>query len=551
MIQPAPHGGRELSARPVHWLVWLLLASAWFATSPLRPLFDPDEGRYAEIPREMLTSGDWVTPRLNELKYFEKPPLQYWATAVAYATFGVHEWSARLCGMGLAFLCLPLVYAWTRALYGGGAALAAAGALATSPLFIVIGQLNLLDAGFTFWLTAALFAFVLAQRAPSASSAEHRWMLATWAAAALAALTKGIVVGVLGGATLIVYTLLERDVSVWRRLHVRTGVPLFLVIAAPWFVAVSLRNPEFPRFFFLHEHFERFLTTVHDRVEPWWFFVPIMVFGTAPWLVPLIKGLRQAWRETPSAGQFSPLKFLLIFAAVTFLFFSASGSKLIPYVLPTLPALAVIAGVSAAEPARFMLRTTYVNAVLAVIAATGLVIHGIQRIGSAPPALIGWATAATLAALLASLITRRLVQSRAMSRAVWTATLGAILAWQCLMGTYAALPPGRSARELVATIASLVRADTPLFSVGQYRQTVPPYLGRTMTLVAYRGELAFGLDQESGKDIGTLDEFLERWRSIPIGIAFCHPKVWESLRERGMPGRVIAIDRYTVAVSRQ
>ncbi len=84
----------------------------WFATAPWRPLFDPDEGRYAEIPREMTVSGDWVTPRFNDLKYFEKPPLQYWATAAAYEVFGVREWSSRLWSTGLAFACLPLVFVW-------------------------------------------------------------------------------------------------------------------------------------------------------------------------------------------------------------------------------------------------------------------------------------------------------------------------------------------------------------------------------------------------------------------------------------------------------
>src|SRR5205814_1152640 len=104
------------------WAAWVLLALAWFATVPVRPLLDPDEGRYAEIPREMLASGDWVTPRFDGLLYFEKPPLQYWATAIAYEVFGVSEWSSRLWSVGLAFACLPLTCAWVARLYGGAAA---------------------------------------------------------------------------------------------------------------------------------------------------------------------------------------------------------------------------------------------------------------------------------------------------------------------------------------------------------------------------------------------------------------------------------------------
>src|SRR5580704_8067351 len=117
--------GQGLRGSGLGLLAWIVLALAWFATLQVRPLLDPDEGRYAEIPREMLASGDWVTPRFNDLKYFEKPPLQYWATAATYEAAGVHPWSSRLWGVGLAFACLPLVYAWTRRFYGAGSALAA------------------------------------------------------------------------------------------------------------------------------------------------------------------------------------------------------------------------------------------------------------------------------------------------------------------------------------------------------------------------------------------------------------------------------------------
>ena len=110
--------GRERRAGGARWLLWALLALGWFATIQLRPLLDPDEGRYAQIPREMLASGDFVTPRFNDLKYFEKPPLQYWATAVMYAIFGFSEWTSRAWSVGLAFACLALVFAWVQRLYG-------------------------------------------------------------------------------------------------------------------------------------------------------------------------------------------------------------------------------------------------------------------------------------------------------------------------------------------------------------------------------------------------------------------------------------------------
>ena len=264
---------------------------------PVRPLLDPDEGRYAEIPREMVATGDWITPRLDGLRYFEKPPLQYWATAAAYSVFGVSEWTARLWTVGLAFLCLPMVFAWTSRLFGESAGYAALAVLAVSPYYELVAHLNILDAGFAFFLAGAVFAFTLGQSAPAGSRSERRWMLLVWLAAALAVLSKGIVVGVLAVGTLVVYTVIERDVRPWRRLHVMLGLPVFLLVAAPWFLAVSARNPGFAEFFFIHEHFARFLTTAHKRTEPWWYFLSLLLIGALPWLVSLPGAVRRAWME--------------------------------------------------------------------------------------------------------------------------------------------------------------------------------------------------------------------------------------------------------------
>ena len=534
------------------WLAWMLLALAWFATVPLRPLFDPDEGRYAEIPREMLASGDWVTPRLNNLKYFEKPPLQYWATAATYELLGVGEASSRLWGVGLAFGCLPLIYLWTRRLYGGRSALAALVALAVSPFFVVVAHLNLLDQAFTFFLITAVLAFAYAQCRPPRSHEERTWMLTAWAAAALAVLSKGIVVGVLAGGALVVYTLLERDTLTWRRLHLALGVPLFLLIAAPWFVLVTLRNPSFPRFFFVHEHFARFLTTVHSRVEPWWFFLPLLLIGVLPWGGSFLGALRArvpaGGADPGAAAPFKPLRFLVIFAGITLVFFSASGSKLAPYILPILPPLAVLAGVTAPDPDAFTRQAARIGAALVAFVGLGLLAYSARHNSFVPRAAAGWAAAGILLALAAVFATMRRLRA-APTRAALATALAAVLAWQCLMSAFALVPPARSARDLVRSVRPLISAHTPLYSVGQYRETISPYLGRTLQLAGYEGELQFGLSEEPQKRM-TLEDFTERWRSGGQAVAFFEPDVWDRLRRAGLPGRVLAFDYHTVAVSR-
>src|SRR4051812_14952093 len=168
--------------RSFGWLLWILLGAIWFATGPVRPLIDPDEGRYAEIPREMAVTGDWVTPRLNGLKYFEKPPFQYWVTALLYRAFGVHEWTARLWP-ALAGL-LGVVAIGTAGYAIGGITLAAyAGlALAGTVWHAGIAQIVSLDSGLSFFLAVGFAAFVCAQRDQASARQRRACMWLTWAA---------------------------------------------------------------------------------------------------------------------------------------------------------------------------------------------------------------------------------------------------------------------------------------------------------------------------------------------------------------------------------
>jgi 4-amino-4-deoxy-L-arabinose transferase-like glycosyltransferase len=532
--------------RSFGWLLWIILAAVWFATMPVRPLVDPDEGRYAEIPREMVAAGDWITPRLNGLKYFEKPPLQYWVTAASYSVFGLSEWTARLWTVGLGFLCLPMVFGWTARLYGRGAGFAAVAALAVSPYFELIAHLNLLDAGFAFWLAGAVFAFTLGQSSPEGSPSERRWMLLAWLAAALAVLSKGIVVGVLTGATLVAYTVVERDARPWRRLHLLLGLPLFLLVTVPWFVAVSVRNPSFAQFFFIHEHFARFLTKVHKRTEPWWYFVSLLAIGALPWLLTVRAALRRAWLEPGRETQFKPLKFILIFSGVTFLFFSASESKLAPYILPMMPALAAVTGASVAESPTFVRTMARVTGVLMPFLAVGFVIYTMRRYGFFPQTAIHWLIAAFSAGVYGVWATwKRDVPAAATA---WATAASAILGWQCLLSAYTELPE-RSSYKLVTTIQALIGPQTELFSIGQYRETLSPYLRRTLTLVDFQGELEFGLSEEPSRAL-TTEAFLAHWNASTNAVAFIAPGILDTWRTRGLQGRVIGGDNQTLVVSR-
>ncbi len=554
-------GGSRAGVGGLRWWGWVALFIMWLVTIQVRPMLDPDEGRYAEIPREMVATGNWITPRLDGLKYFEKPALQYWATAAIYSVVGLSNWSSRLWTVVLGFACLPMIYAWVARLYDRPAAVAAVVLLSVSPYFGIIGHLDLLDAAFTFWMCATVFAFTLAQCAPEGSGKERGWMLLSWALAALAILSKGIVVYVLAGGSLILYSVLERDLRPWRRLHSAWGLTLHLALAVPWFVLVSLRNPDFAPYFFIHEHFQRFLTTEAHRVEPWWYFLALLAVGAFPWLVPLGRASVGAWRDPGLNSTFKPLKFLFLFSALTLVFFSISDSKLATYILPIFPPLAVFTGLAISRRPGFLARTAAAAAGLALFVAGGLLVYSHHRNGMIPAQAADWAIAAAVAVVLALVASfrRETAQTRSgpasqpMSGALPSLAVALlfVFTWQALLCEYTVIPPSRSAYALVQAVAPDVHRGTVLYSVGQYRQTIPPYLGRKLILVGYAGELHFGEMRQPDLEQATPAQFVQQWEASRDAIAFFAPGVWDRYRRQGLPGHVIARDSFTIAVSRR
>jgi 4-amino-4-deoxy-L-arabinose transferase-like glycosyltransferase len=529
--------------RPGAPAIWFILALAWFATLGLRPLLEPDEGRYAEIPREMSVSGDWVTPRLNGIKYFEKPPLQYWATAAIYSLFGVAEWSARFWSCALAFLCIPLTYAFARHVYRDAkVAMVAAACLAMNPYFAIVGQLNLLDSGFCFFLVASLFAFLRARDSEPESSAEMRWMLAAAVALGLAVLSKGIAALVLIGGTLPIHMGLARDVRPLRRWHLMATLPAFLAVTVPWFLVVSRRNPEFASFFFIHEHFARYFTDVSQRVKPWWYFLPFVLLALLPWLSPLWRARSDVQWQRPASDRAVVQSFLLIWCAFVVFFFSVSQSKLVTYILPIMPPLSVLIAPAVVKRAWAISFASWVTFAIVAVGAAGLFVAAEREVGHIPQALLVWAIVAVSLGIVAAIAARF---------SLVAAAAGAMLAFQALIMSYSALPPLRTSKALVAAVRPHIGPKTQLFSVDQYRQSIPPYLGRTLRLVVFRGELAFGLNQERHGFIPTLPGFMAEWQTATDSIAFLDPPVFQALRSQGVPMRTLAEDGRTIAVSRE
>ena len=556
-----------LARRSVLALV-VLFALIWFAGIDVRVLLHPDEGRYAEIPREMVATGDWLTPRLNGLKYFEKPPLQYWMTAAAYEAFGVHHWTARLWTALSTFLATLFVgYAGAR-LGGPTLGLYAAAALAGCAGFIVNAHLLTLDGALAAFLTTALAAFLIAQHGATTPPACRGWMWVSWAAMAAATLSKGLVGVLIPGAALVLYTVMTRDRGVWRRLHLVTGTGIFLLLAAPWFIAVSRANPEFFQFFFIHEHVERYLTVTHGRQEPWWYFIPLLLAGMLPWLGVLARGARRMWRDgTPGRNGFSWQRFTLAWSAFVFVFFSASGSKLPSYILPMFPSLCLLCGwlLHDMDP-RALLRLTAPTAIIAavLVAVVGFGFDPVARQliaddASLAPALrfAPWVTAAIVVVALGSIgavLALRRGGPRCRTAAVLAMSLSMLVAVQLGLVGYDNFRTTRSSRDILRAAEAVngpLAADTPFYHVHMHDQTVPFYLRRPTILVAFRDEFALGLDAEPQRGFASDAAWLPVWEGLAQGYAMMPARDYERFAAQAVPMRVLARDARRVIVSRR
>jgi len=543
---------RQVSLNRTTILVLLIVALAWFLPLGMRHLLPSDEGRYAEIAREMLVSRDWVTIRYNGLKYFEKPPFQLWMTAIAYWAFGIGEWQARLCvalsgafGLGISMLAASRWFG-PRVAAGTGLILLA------MPTWNIASHFNSLDMGVSAALAGVLAGVLMAQHPRATEEQESNWMAFAWASMAVAVLTKGLIGIVLPGAVLVVYSLIGRDWQLWRRLHIGAGMLIFLVIVEPWFFLISMRNPEFVSFFFIHEHFARYLSGVHHRGAPWWYFIPQLIVGILPW-IGLSWGMTTVVREDARRPGFKPALLLGVWAAVIFVFFSLSGSKLPGYIVPIFPALAILAAVALDRLAPAQWRRH-------VLVAAGLVVAGLfalpllSRQGSDPVLREAFrAYAGSLAVLLAltlcGLAAALWVGRGRVGRSIVVYALTMFFLVSGALVAHETFGRERSGVGLVAPITAVLEPGMPIYSVRLLDHTLPFYLRRTTIMVEAPDELEFGVKREPEKWFPTLDGFINAWQSGAKAVAIMSPETYAVLLDRKVAMVPLAADSRRVVVT--
>lgn len=482
--------------------LWFFLG---FLPLLLRPLWEPDEGRYAEIAREMLATGDWLTPRLNGVLYFEKPPLQYWLSALSMKLFGLNGAAARL---PLALASGLMIWAAWRLAKRLGARnpLWAPFMAATGLLGFVVGQLLTLDALFSAFLVAAVVAFVEAVARRRDGQPAFGWTLLTFVLMAGAMLTKGLAEVILTGGILLFSLAFAWKDAKLRRAVIRTALDpfgwlLYLLLVVPWFWAVNRANPGHAQFFFIHEHFTRFLTHEHARQgsDNWLldklYFVGILAVGLLPWLSASLVGLTRSWaflKGRGPQGQNHLARWIVGISAMAFLwplvFFSVSGSKLPPYILPAIVPLAALACTFERDgEERAALRR--MGKELVLLGAIFLLAAAIFRKDLSG---VTWTVALGGGFVGLGLWAHR---PKGLSGPRLMAAFGTAL-WLLVMAIQAAAGPGKAVADLVRKSPK----NAQWISYGTYFQGLSFYARTRSVVVAGTGELAFGRDRLTDAD---------------------------------------------------
>jgi 4-amino-4-deoxy-L-arabinose transferase-like glycosyltransferase len=447
-------------------------------------LFEPDEGRNAEKAREILLIHEWVTPLEDFMPVLDKPMFFYWLIALSYKAFGVSEWSARLpsalAGLGTALVIFLLVIEFR----GRWSALWSTLVMVSSLEFFLLSRTVIFDMVLTFFVTLSLSLFLHALHSDQALQ-RRSCLFLMYASAAAAALVKGPIGIILPGMVIFVYLALTRSWRRLRELHLFTGALIVLLIVTPWYLWVEMKNPGYLRYFILEENFLRFLTPHFNRTRPWYYFFLVLGVGFLPWSLVLPHIVYRYWQRPPD--DFS--LFMVLWAALPFLFFSLSGAKLPHYILPIFPALAVLVGDAAAGrigesagPKRWPLWLTglqllavFMTWLFAALRPT-VFPEPIQAAFEAALRDISWVplAAALLSAFAAAAFFRRLGLSRNSLYALCCCCFLAVIYLMRPFMSHVSL--ASSSKELAARSLEFIRPDDQIVVFDTYVSSLPFYL---------------------------------------------------------------------------
>jgi len=553
--QPASHARRADAAGAIVWiLLWALALAALFAGSGSVALKEPDEGRNAEVAREMIERGDFVVPHLDGMPYLDKPVFFFASAAVAVGALGPTELAARLPSLLFTLATVLLVVTVARAHFSGQEALLAGLMLATAPLALAFARIVIFDAVMMFWVSLSCVAFHLGFQRQG-----RGWPLLGWTAAGFAVLTKGpvgLVLPLLVGiaeALACGYRL--------RRMFPLAGVALFVLVVAPWFFAVTARQPEFPHYAFVRETFERVATDRMNRTAGIHYIPAFLIGGSLPWAVLLFAGwksLRQFWRNRRDRARTEV--FLMLWILVPTVFFMLSQSKRPGYILVSVPAVALLCTRILHEAPQLLRVALWTSAVAAAsLGATLLLGAGwlAEQVRGDELARVTAEVAPFAGAMLLVAAAVAVAGLRIRPLAIAGVALAPIALVLGLQPVLAATGESRSARQVATAIRDAGLAAAEIVTIGNYPPSLSYYLERTVLVATddgkairsnYIEEYVRDLAARSGSPLRPADWWQSRLEQCPEPTVFVVERrsreAAEHLGERlpviGEPGRYTA-----------
>jgi 4-amino-4-deoxy-L-arabinose transferase len=536
------------SSRKAMLALGLLFLAVYVAPLGFRPLFAPDEVRYGQIPREMIQSGDWIVPRLDGFRYFEKPPLGYWIQALSLLVFGENAFAIRFpsaLATGLSAWLLWLVA--RRFVREAVVQILAALVFLTSVEVMAIGTYGVLDSLLSFFLTAALVCFFFASASGDDRRRERRFLVLCGIACGAAFSTKGFLAFVVVAAAVGPYLVWERRT---RDLLRMAWIPLCtaVLVCLPWGLWIARREPDFWHFFFWNEHVRRFMAHDAQNTRPFWFFMALLPGMALPWIFVLpaaLAGARERARTEPL------FRFALCWFVFPFVFFSLAKGKLITYILPCFPPLALLVAMGLADlrapkdrrafdvGARILAGIMAACAAIVVLVQAGAAPHGLHLV---PYGATWRAVAGALAFGGFALLLVASARSKALEKKWWTLAAAPLpLIWIATTLVPDATRPEVTPGAFLRSQASHVRAETLVFSgTDPLRAVCWNFDRRDVDLFEGRGELAYGAAfEDSKKRFLRIDEFAKlvrdpaRTKSVVLVAPTDHyRRAWEALLPR-------------------
>lgn len=485
-------------------LLLVFFLPLFFGFLGIRPIATPDEARYIEIPREMISRSDWIVPYLNGLVYFEKPPFVYWIVGIFQKIFSFNEYFLRLPIALLSFITVIGQYCFVKKHENHATAVIATVILSSSVLWVFLSQMIILDMPLTCLISLSLFCYYHSLQQNKQASINI-WSLIASVICALTILTKGLVGLLIIGIICVLWASFAKQWNKISPLYLLTQFLIILIVSMPWHFAVAKQHPDFWNKYFYIEHFLRYTTSYHRRYQPFWFFIPIIIAGFIPWIGLLFSTISETIKNKLSHHQQKASSldiFLYCWIGFIFIFFSLSSSKLIPYILPVFPPLSILL----AKYLYKIIKDNQIKKMSLILGVPALCFSIIFFIISSQysylnlripdisdvPMIYFWFFSCLFFILSVSgfMLNQRHIKTALLLFSIW------MYGFHLTVFKVAAEVQKPSMQTLCQHLQKVTSKSDKIWMFTVYFQDVPLYLKKIITTIDYQGELEYGMKSD-------------------------------------------------------